>query len=63
MVREFCLDMFNSTGELEFVASRCVQCGEIVDPVILQNRKRQQETMPGKGSKMSVQSVGCQVAA
>ena len=39
MVGEFCMDLANGTGELEFLASRCVQCGEVVDPVILKNRR------------------------
>jgi hypothetical protein len=38
MVDELCMDLLNSTGELECVAKRCVQCGDIVDPVILRNR-------------------------
>lgn len=42
MVREFCMDLFNGTGELEFGAKRCVQCGDIVDPVILKNRSLRQ---------------------
>jgi hypothetical protein len=25
-------------NEIEFMAARCIQCGDIVDPVILQNR-------------------------
>jgi hypothetical protein len=36
MVGEVCMDLLNS--ELKCVASRCVQCGEVVDPVILANR-------------------------
>ncbi len=63
MVSEFCLDVFNSAGELDVMASRCVLCGDVVDPVILQNRKRQQETLAAKTSLMSVQSVGSQVPA
>ena len=42
MVGEFSMDLLNGTGELEFLASRCVQCGEVVDPVILKNRRIQQ---------------------
>ena len=38
LVREVCMDLFNPTGELEVFARRCVQCGVIVDPVILANR-------------------------
>ena len=36
MVAEWCEDLSNYT------AQRCVQCGEIVDPVILRNRGAQQ---------------------
>jgi len=43
MVSDFCMDVLNSTGELEFAAKRCVQCGEVVDPVILRNRRIGQE--------------------
>lgn len=48
MVNDFCLDLLNSTGELEFAATRCVQCGELVDPVILQNRQLRQSSMPSR---------------
>jgi dissimilatory sulfite reductase (desulfoviridin) alpha/beta subunit len=37
--------LLNSTGELEFAAKRCVQCGEVVDPVILRNRQLRQDSM------------------
>ena len=43
MVTEFCMDLLNSIGETEFAAKRCVQCGEVVDPVILRNRRTRQE--------------------
>lgn len=39
MVNDLCMDLLNSTGELEFAAKRCVQCGEVVDPVIERNRR------------------------
>lgn len=57
MVGEFCTDLLNSTGELEFLASRCVQCGEVIDQVILQNRKRQQEMMLRNDVKVGVQAI------
>jgi hypothetical protein len=38
MVDDFCMDLLNGVRELKAVASRCVQCGEVVDPVILKNR-------------------------
>ena len=45
MVNDFCMDVLNSLGESKFAAKRCVQCGEVVDPVILQNRGARQEPM------------------
>ena len=45
MVNDFCLDVLNSIGESRFDAKRCVQCGEVVDPVILKNRGARQEPM------------------
>jgi hypothetical protein len=46
------MDLLSCIGETEFAAQRCVQCGEIVDPVILSNRATKQEPMtaelPGK---------------
>ena len=52
MVTDFCMDLLFCVGETEFAAKRCVQCGEIVDPVILSNRQLRQNSMavqlPGK---------------
>ena len=45
MVDDLCMDLLNSIGESKFVAKRCVQCGEVVDPVILSNRQLRQEPM------------------
>ena len=45
MVNDSYIDLLNSFGESKFVAKRCVQCGEVVDPVILQNRGARQEPM------------------
>ena len=45
MVSDFCMDLLNSTGELEFSAKRCVQCGEVVDPIIQRNRQLRQDSM------------------
>ncbi len=45
MVSDFCMDLLNSSDELEFAAKRCVQCGEVVDPVIQRNRRLRQESM------------------
>lgn len=62
MVSQFCIDLFNGTGDLEVEPLRCVQCGDIVDPVILHNRLRQQEALAAKLST-SVHSVRRQIAA
>ena len=52
MVTDFYMDLLFCIGETEFSAKRCVQCGEIVDPVILSNRQLRQNSMavqlPGK---------------
>lgn len=45
MVREICLDLFNSTTEAECAARRCVQCGDIIDTTILRNRYKRAESM------------------
>jgi hypothetical protein len=39
MVTEFCFDLFDGTGKLSFPARRCVQCGEVIDSIILKNRQ------------------------
>jgi hypothetical protein len=45
MVTDFCMDLLFCIGETEFAAKYCVQCGEIVDPVILRNRQLRQNSM------------------
>ena len=45
MVDDFCMDVLGNIGEAEFAAKRCVQCGEVVDSVILLNRQLRQEPM------------------
>lgn len=39
MVVEQCFDLLSDSGHLDFLARRCVQCGELIDPVILRNRR------------------------
>ena len=38
MDREMCIDLESDSGESTFWAFRCVQCGDIIDEVILRNR-------------------------
>ena len=52
MVDDFCMDLLFCIGETEFAAQRCVQCGEIVDPVILRNRGIGHEAMTAHPAKM-----------
>lgn len=61
MVNDFCMAVLNSTGDLEVVAKRCVQCGEVVDPVIERNRRVRQEAEAIRPLGRSVQSQACQV--
>jgi len=53
MVIEQCFDFRDDTGQLDFLARRCVQCGEVIDPVILQNRQRQLLVGRGAGHSSS----------
>ena len=45
MVNDVSMDLMNSTSELECATRRCVQCGDILDPVILRNRSIRQQPM------------------
>ena len=39
LVRHICMDLYNTGSELEIPAKRCVQCGDVLDSVILRNRR------------------------
>ena len=51
MVAEWCEDLS------DYTAQRCVQCGEIVDPVILRNRGLPQGPRSQLGGPLSVTMV------
>ena len=38
MVITDCFDVLSDTAEIDCMALRCIQCGDLVDPVILRNR-------------------------
>jgi len=61
MVNDFCMAFLHSTADLEVVAKRCVQCGEVVDPVIERNRRVRQEGEAIRPLGRSVHSRACQV--
>ena len=39
MSPEWCVNLNYDAGEMEILTWRCLQCGELIDPVILENRK------------------------
>ena len=45
MVGDFWMERLHSTGGLELTAKRCVQCGEVVDPMIQRNRRLRQDSI------------------
>ncbi len=40
MVHEHYMDLQDDTGQIGVTALRCTSCGDVIDPVILQNRMR-----------------------
>lgn len=42
LVRDFWQDLMDASNP--FIAQRCIQCGEIIDSVILRNRSLQQQS-------------------
>lgn len=53
MVIEQCFDLTGDADHLDCLARRCLQCGDIIDPVILRNRRLQLEQGAGAGRKES----------
>lgn len=51
MIIEGAFDSIGEAAHPDFLVRRCVQCGEIVDPVILQNRRSQFEHHPTRTAK------------
>ena len=51
MVNEVSMDLWNSTSELECATRRCVQCGDIVDAVILRNRSLDRQSVATRISR------------
>ena len=54
MVKEVSMDLWNSTSELECATRRCVQCGDIVDAVILSNRSLHRQSVATQHQPASV---------
>ncbi len=48
MVQETFVDWESDTGALYFTGWRCITCGDIVDPLIVQNRICRPEPVHGR---------------
>ena len=44
-LERFC-DQYDETGQLCFMGWRCLSCGDVVDPVIVMNRRQKAELRP-----------------
>lgn len=38
MIKDYCIDLQDETGQIDVTVIRCIQCGDVVDPIILRNR-------------------------
>jgi hypothetical protein len=56
MAYEFFQDMEDDTGNIMFYGWRCIICGEILDPVIVSNRKNRPPPLLNKNKKLIVSS-------
>lgn len=63
MVNEVCIDLFNSASELDCTAKRCIQCGDIIDAVILRNRQLRQASSALRSTVTQPFSTETHVAA
>ena len=54
LIREFCMDIHDGTGENGFWGLRCLQCGELLDPLILKHRiSKTQTVLTGRSRQRS----------
>lgn len=51
MAQEIFEDLLDDTGSLSFKGWRCLSCGEILDPVIANNRGSHTEPLLGRARK------------
>lgn len=45
MVSDCSMDLRDELGNCDVAAKRCVQCGDVVDPIILRNRQLRRESI------------------
>lgn len=53
MVVDHCFDVLGDAGEIDCKVFRCIQCGDVVDPVILRHRTDPPALAPKKHVKWS----------
>lgn len=53
LVVDDCLDILGDAGEIECRVLRCIQCGDVTDPVIMRNRTQPPVLQPRKFVKWS----------
>jgi hypothetical protein len=46
LVRDHFFDLLDDSGHLSFKGLRCVSCGNILDPLILKNRREGRARLP-----------------
>lgn len=54
MVREYCEDLRDDTGQIGFDARRCIQCGNVLDAVIQRNRLHPEAAINRRRNKWAV---------
>jgi len=52
LAQEYCFDLLDGTGEKGFWALRCFQCGEMIDPIILHNRRSELPAVRKGGARI-----------
>ncbi len=54
MISQYFEDISDDTGYIQFSGYRCINCGEILDPVIMANRKNRPHMIARNRKLMSV---------
>ncbi len=57
MANEYFQDMRDDTGRLSFFGWRCLTCGEILDPVIMSNRKNKPAPLVSNNHRFAVSAI------
>lgn len=58
MIQDKFGDVADESGVMYFSGWRCISCGEILDPVISENRQHHREPMIGKSRKKFATQLG-----